>query len=123
VLASAWTTAVLTHGLPYLRVMQGELTYNQALDMTISDGQRNAVDFKRLEMLVMIYFPELKEAYSSVLRGRDEAAKILSTHKQLYKRGDADGRHFVQPFLSAQTAFENASESLKAAIASLARSI
>jgi hypothetical protein len=102
-LSEAYFNALTTHYLPYLSVMQGELTYNQALDMTIAqlNGQQN---FLRLEMLVHLYFPALTAALQAVFDTRDRANAILSAHKAAYKQGDIDGYKYVRPLQTALAA-------------------
>lgn len=102
-LSEAYFNALTSHYLPYLRVMQGELTYNQALDLTIAQlgGEH---DFQRLEMLVQLYFPALTEALECVFVARDRANAILSAHKAKYKQGDPDGYEYVRPLQKALTA-------------------
>jgi len=111
-LSEAYFNALTTHYLPYLRVMQGELMYNQALDITIAqvNGQH---DFRRFEMLVHLYFPALTGALQTVLAARDHANTILSAHKAAYKQGDIDGSEYARPLQRALAALVATCEEFK----------
>ncbi len=122
-LASAWIIAVLTYSLPYLRVMKGDLSYNQALDITNSTGAGSGVDFKRLEMLIHIYFSELRGTFAALLEVRDRTNSILSAHRENYRQGEINGTQFVAPLLAAQAAFESVGESFKSAVIAREREI
>ena len=87
--------------LPYVRVMEGKLNYNQALDLEIARDRESTPDFDRLQMLVDIYFPELCEPLKELLDARDESNGILAAHKAEYKQGHCDGREFVEPMFAA----------------------
>ena len=57
VLSQQWSICLFNHLMPYFRVMEGEIDYNKALDMTIESGKNSTNEFYRLRMLVEIYFP------------------------------------------------------------------
>ena len=67
--------ALITHYLPYLRVMEGQLTYNQALDITIS--REDSPNFHRMDFLVQVDFPELLPQFNAVLVARDNANEVM----------------------------------------------
>jgi hypothetical protein len=68
--------------------MMRELTYNQALDMTIRHGENNIVNFHGLEMLIDLYFPAIKAPYDVLLNAMDKANTIMTEHKRQYKTGN-----------------------------------
>ena len=53
--AQGYFDALATHYMPYLRVMAGEVIYNQALEVTISRAESH--DFHWMELLVQVDFP------------------------------------------------------------------
>jgi hypothetical protein len=101
-LHEAWVNALATSYLPVLKVMKGEITYNQALDMFIEDNKARQVDFKRLQMLIDLYFPAIKPAFEKLSAARDRTNEIKAAHKREYKRGNTDGSEYVVPFIEAQ---------------------
>ena len=106
-LHEAWLNALATSNLPFLSVMKGEITYNQALDMFIENNRTRTVDFKRLEMLVDLYFPDIKPAFNRLSVARDGVNNIRFEHKRQYKRGNIDGSDYVIPFIEAQQLLES----------------
>jgi hypothetical protein len=101
-LHEAWLNALATSYLPFLSVMKGEMTYDDALDLFIKNNKSPTVDFKRLQMLVDLYFPEIKVAFDQLSAARDGANAIKSAHKREYKAGHLDGLPFALPFIEAQ---------------------
>jgi hypothetical protein len=120
-IADSWTTTVLTHYLPYLQVMRGELTYNQALELTIEWGKDNAGNFKKAEMIVDFYFPELRPELNRVFEARDKANLVTATHKKRYKEGDFDGSEFVKPLIGGINNIEKMAVVLMSRIVEKAR--
>ena len=96
VLSEKYFTWLVSDYLPYLRVMQNELTYNEALDLTLASDNSDRPDFQRLEMLVDLYFPDLTKPLQAVFSPRDQANKLLAIHKTAYKQGETDGRKYIR---------------------------
>lgn len=71
---------------PYMFAMSGEISYNDALDLTIKNGVSGERNFETIEMLVMLYFPELTKGLAELARIRDQAADVIKKHKETYKR-------------------------------------
>lgn len=91
-LSSQFATQLFSHYLPYLSVMENQMTYNQALDQTIEQGKAIRYDFNRIDMIIDLYFLSIREHYECLLQQRDRANEILAAHKREYKNGDLDGR-------------------------------
>jgi len=58
--------------LPYRTVMSGGMTFNQALDMTISQTSDKDYEPHRITMLLDFYFSELKPDFKPVMIARDD---------------------------------------------------
>ncbi|HMS01351.1 MAG TPA: hypothetical protein PKE51_00180 [Gemmatimonadaceae bacterium] len=71
---------------PYMKVMEGVISYNDALDMTIKRDVDREKNLETVEMLVTLYFPELQRSLDELLGIRDEAADLIANHKEQYKR-------------------------------------
>lgn len=123
VLAEEYANSVGGHYLPYMSVMAGELTYNQALDLTLQSGENGFPNYHRLGMLIDLYFPAVKPAFDNLIAARNEANEILSDHKRNYKKGDLDGRSFIRPLRDAITKIDQAAIQLKARIISNSETI
>jgi hypothetical protein len=70
--------------LPYMSVMVGKISYNEALDMNIK-GAPEKRNLRSLEMLVSIYFPNMQTHLTQLLHIRDKANEILHRHKLEYQ--------------------------------------
>lgn len=113
VLAVKYIKLLGSHYLPYLRVMEGDLDYNQALDLTIESGNKERPDFDRLQMLIDVYFKKLREPFKQLLHARDKTNEIIAIHKAEYKQGSLNGLKFVKPMLAALDLVDEAGERLK----------
>lgn len=89
---------LLSHQLPYRQVMEGELTFNQALDLVIELGAKKDFEPQRVTMLIHMYFPELKNDYNKILKIRDNLAAITNGYKEQYKTGNIDGSQWLDLF-------------------------
>lgn len=107
-----YMSAVVTHFLPYRKVMEGELAYNQALDATIE----RECDYnpERVHLIMDMYFPELRESFSLVEAKLDKTNEILHGYKLQYKQGKTSGGMWLPIFqdaleqlVDATTNFEN----------------
>lgn len=82
-LVGRWAGEVVIHHTTYRKVMDGELTYNDALDLTINN--KSKVDATRMFTLADLYFPEAHGALQQLKTLRDEAASVQSSFKANYK--------------------------------------
>ncbi len=89
---------VVSYFLPYRAVMEGRLTFNQALDMTIKRDSPRERDPHHVFMLVDFYFPEFKEELQEIVGTRDRLNKIVHGFKQQYRNGDTDGTEWLKRF-------------------------
>jgi hypothetical protein len=105
-----YSTTLQTMNLPFIHVMEGKLDYNQALDVMKKEGKFVA-DFHRIQMLIGIYFPQLREAFAKLLNLRNEANIIRQAHKAAYLRGES-GEPFIELFLGSLAAIEDACNKL-----------
>lgn len=113
VLFETWSTSLFIYYLPYISVMEGKISYNDALDQTIKQGSESSADFHRLQMLVDIYFPEVKPEFNALLEYRSKTNDILSKHKLEYKNGNIDGHKFLKPFLASQNEIDAQAQEVK----------
>lgn len=115
-----YLNAVGIHYLPYKKVMNGELTFNQALDLTIDNGSKRDFEPHRVTMIIDMYFPNLQKPFNEIMAKRDFLNRIVTGYKVQYKTGDTDGTKWLEPFQAtleelsqAITAFENLVASLE----------
>ena len=119
VLIAEWIIFVAVFHLPITKVMRGEISYNAALDL-INEHELTPPNFQRMEMVVELYFPTLRDKYNQLMKARDELSSIVDAHKEQYRIGQTDGSAFRRPFMAAQLAVDARATELKAEIAKLA---
>ncbi len=122
-LVEKWASSFGSYHIPLMSVMRGELTYNDALDLVIKYEKENKYDFKKIELLLNLYFDDLKDKYSSIIEKRATINKIIFAHKERYKQGDIDGELFLKPFTEAQLSFHKSIELFKEEIVIYSKSI
>lgn len=94
-----YLNALFSHFLVYSQVMKGELTYNQALDVTIKSGDKGDFEPARITMIIDMYFPELQESFQELEEIREKLNDILHGHKLEYKaHGPGAGEEWLKLF-------------------------
>jgi hypothetical protein len=122
-LAEHWLTGLTLHLITHSKVMSGELTYDQANDLTIERGAKDSnVNVSRLEMLIKFYFPSLLPAWNRVVEMRDEANELINAHKRAYRRGRAEDK-YLEPLISIIRRLPEANENLRLRIIELGQSL
>ena len=76
---------LVSYYFPYYHVMKGEMEPNTALEIGIKN--KNADDYNRVDMLIKMYFPEVNNPFSEILKIRDLLNRIISEVKKDYDRG------------------------------------
>lgn len=83
-----------THYLVWLRVMSGDLSYNEANEMLISEGKREDREYPlSAELLIRLYFPALRGHLDSLLQIRDEMDRLHGEFVRAYRR-DGEGGNY-----------------------------
>lgn len=112
-----WARALTTYHVPLLKVMNGELTYSQALDLILAKDLPRDHGFDHLQMLVDLHYRDLRERFKEVLACRDALNGVIGDHKAVYKSGDTNGEVFLQMYFAAHKNFENAAGRFQDAVA------
>ncbi len=100
-----YMNAVVTHYLPYRQVMEGELTFNQALELSIDTGYTHNPE--RVHLIMDMYYPELRDSFCAVEEILEKTNHILHGYKLQYKQGDFSGEKWLPIF---QDSLERLSE-------------
>ena len=77
--------------------MRGEITYNDANDLIIKNHDKGDKSHDVAQMLVNIYFPQLRPHLSKTLQRRDRINQIRSEFKKSYERQE-NCAHYAKPF-------------------------
>jgi hypothetical protein len=87
-----------TANFMWLRVMSGELNYNEGLELLLKQAQSvNDRSHETAVMLINIYFPELRQSFQALLERRDRIGRIHGQFKAAYK-GHEPCEQFRGPF-------------------------
>jgi hypothetical protein len=97
---------MLNFFLPFMSVMKGDLTYDQAHDM--SAANRISLDSDRLFTLAELYFHSGHDRLLDVKSRADEVSRINSDFKRLYKTGVTESPEHLKQMLDTLTRFDNA---------------
>ncbi len=120
-LIERWAGHAGVHHVTYRKVMEGELTYNQALDFTIKNGA--PVDAHRMFMLADLYFSSAHDALQELKDLRDQAAAIQSSFKEAYKQGETTSRDHAAALTEILERFDAAVKKYKSALAAYAKDV
>ncbi len=121
ILVDKWLNAMAGKYLMLSLVMKGQIDYNQYLDQVVEDGEKQNLNFSRLEMIVDIYCRDLELDYQKLMSARDGLSDITSAHKSAYKSGDIEGKKYLVPYNLAMKNLERLGSSFKKEVAKYAR--
>lgn len=121
-LIDIWAAKSVIHHTTYRRVMDGQLTYNQALDITIKS---ESFDSARLFTLAELYFPDSHEMLDKIKRYRDELSDIQHVYKEQYREigPNAEGEKYSALLTKKLMEFNEAIDQYKASLAKYARRV
>ena len=120
-LVGRWAGEVVIHHVTYRKVMDGELTYNQALDITIEN--KPSIDANRMFTLAELYFPSAHDALEELKSLRDKAAAIQTTFKQGYKEDGQPSKKHAELRSHVLKAFNTAVEKYEQALSAHAKDV
>jgi hypothetical protein len=115
-LIDTWLNGLFGSYMIKASIMQGKLTYNEGLDIELKNGKANSGNYGRIQMLIDVYFPAVREQCDRVLSLREATNKHVILHKRAYERGETDGTAFLKAFTTDQLSLEAAAEKLKEAV-------
>jgi len=111
--------AIVSHYLPYRKVMRGELTFSQAQEVIITTFSKKDYEPHRVTMLIDIYFPELKSPFQELIEIRDRLGAMIDGYKARYKTGDTDGSKWLEKFQPSFEELEKQATKVEELVASL----
>lgn len=119
VIANKYLGTLVGHYLPFRMVMYGELTFNQALDINIEMGSKTDYESHRVEMLIELYFPDIKPEFNRMMEIREKLNDLVDSYKQQYKTGNTDGSRWLAVFQPLLEQLGKLSEEFKGHIVNL----
>lgn len=113
ILFDKWSKFVLTNWINYASVMDGSLTLKQLNELVIKHSENSEIEHSRIEMIIRLYFPELKQSYNKLNEQKTFANKYMLSFRNEYLKGNTDGKKYLPDFLHAQSLFDSFCEEFK----------
>jgi hypothetical protein len=99
--------------------MDGELTYNQALDITIAN--KAGIDSHRLFTLAELYFPSAHGSLDDLKSVRDELARLQTDFKEQYRLNGAPSQEHSEAMTLLLQRFDRTARKYQAELTAYAR--
>jgi hypothetical protein len=115
-----YCTLLSSQNVVWPQVMDGTLTYNQALDINADRKDKDFAHFENVEMLVSLYFPTLRPIWTEVLSVRDQINRIRGDFKKQYKIYGPDPS-FIRPFCDTVLSLDGKEKAFKDHLAEIYR--
>ena len=77
-----WETVFSNFYLRHSSAIKGEVTMKEAWDSIIEQGKEYNFDVKKIEMLVYVYFQELREGYDIILEKSKAVNSIVNKYEK-----------------------------------------
>ena len=123
VLLDNWANLFVTHFLHIKLVMDGNIDYNEYLDITSKRSSNHQHEYSRIEMIIGMYCSQFRNHHKELLAARDSFNKAIDNHKSAYKiDGEPHAEHFknVQSaMISVENAISAIQDELKREVAQL----
>jgi len=99
VIVKKFCKRVVSDHFPYVRAMKGQLSYSDALYMTIKSGEKQNYDPERMNMIVDIYFPTLSEHISALVHINAKVLGVREEFRDRYEEGSVKNKKRVSHYL------------------------
>ncbi len=105
---------------PYYALFENKIDYNEVLDSNIKSGEGSAQEdsgssYETAQLLVNVYFRDLKPHLQAYESARGAVNEILAEHQRCYKQGDTDGWRWLEPFHEAMLELDKVASAFKQA--------
>ena len=101
ILMEHWASSLINIYLPYISAMNGKLPLTKVLEMNLEYMEKSKSDFKRLQMIMDLYFPDVKPAFNKLLEERDKANKIVSAFEHSCDDRNTENINYLPTFMEA----------------------
>lgn len=121
-----YTTLLFRMNHMWLKVMDGELDFNQGLDLQIeSNNDDDKLYLPEIDMLINLYFPNFLPTYRDFIERRNSVNILYANFKETYKlKGPTvDYSNICKEFSKALLEIDNASKTLLEEVAKYAQKL
>jgi len=86
--------------IPYIQVMLDKMNLEQAFKEINRQIEENTtkIDIKRINMLIGIYYPEVKQKFNEILMIREKLNEVVSKFKKELENGIHNGILYINEF-------------------------
>jgi hypothetical protein len=113
-LVMAWSKQAASFYFPFLAVMKGDITYNEALDLSID--RKNTIDVDRLFTLAELYFDGGHEKLDEIRQILKKVNSVNEEFKRFYKSGQTSSKEHLRQMSTELTSLDGAIDSYKKAL-------
>ena len=111
------------HLIQHQAVMNGEITFNDTLDLTINNNDDKERHHEKLSMLLNIYFPHMSQHLDEIGKCRELGNAIISEFRAAYLTGITASKPHNDAILSVVMRITAAEKVLKEAIRTEAKKL
>ncbi len=121
-LVDVWAGKFVAHHITYRQVMDRQITYNEALDITLNSP---SFESARMFTLAELYFPDSHELLEKIKIVRDELSEIQDEYKEQYRKigPGAEGEVYSDLITKKLDEFNRVVDLYKSTLASYARKV
>lgn len=113
---AAWMKRVDLRYMHFYSMMVGNISYDQAQAMEV-DQSKTVHDVARIELLIDVYFPQIRKCYDLYAAHRDAVEEVRLEFKKTYPNGNVvKDAQFLEKFEAAGKLMQDASAVLRLAI-------
>ena len=109
-----WRKETLSAYMAFFQYLSGKIDFDTAQDLAFREKSTAKSDSEILDMLINIYFPELKDDYDLFFKSRDDMSK--------YIRRGAREKYTVEEFLVDQSVFQKITNDMIIKLSDIVRS-
>lgn len=120
-LVGDWSRNFVIYHTTFRRVMDGKITYNDALDITIKNHSK--FDANRLFTLVDLYFPESRPEFETIKELRSEANAIQSEFKEYCTSIQTSSHEYSEAITAVLERFNMAVERYKESLSAYTKDV
>jgi hypothetical protein len=120
--ADRYCRHLMTWNMVWTPVMKGDLDYNQGLDVQLQNKDKLTQDYEVIDMLVALYFQELRTDLDKILSRRDKTNEIHSAFRKTYEQ-QGETEQYIKPFNAQLLQLTSDEKSFKAKVVELANKL
>ena len=114
---------IFTNNLPYYKVMTGDITFNQALDIFKESNKTLGYDLSRIHMISDVYFPEIALELKELVEFNGQVHDIVESFKAKYKKGITKDAESASQFLKKTKELSCKISTLEKSIAAVCKNV